>query len=46
MFNYTPQIPISAGHEFLITTDAKYKDICDDKFLYVDYVSGIFTGVQ
>ncbi|KAH9064117.1 pyruvate kinase [Lactarius vividus] len=32
-------IPISAGHEFFVTTDAKYKDICDDKYLYVDYAN-------
>ncbi|KAF8269324.1 pyruvate kinase [Lactarius quietus] len=32
-------IPISAGHEFIVTTDAKYKDICDDKYLYVDYTN-------
>ena len=46
--NWGMQIPISAGHEFAITTDANYKDICDDKYLYVDYVSGkppSFIGV-
>ena len=32
------QIPIKAGHEFIITTDDKYSEICDDKVLYVDYV--------
>ncbi|KAH9175462.1 pyruvate kinase [Lactarius sanguifluus] len=32
-------IPISAGHEFFVTTDAKYKDIGDDKYLYVDYAN-------
>ena len=35
------QIPITAGHEFIVTTDVKYKDICDDKYMYVDYVSGL-----
>lgn len=30
-------IAISAGHEFIITTDAKYSEICDDKILYLDY---------
>jgi pyruvate kinase len=42
-------IPIQAGHEFTVTTDVKYKDICDDKYLYVDYVSEktpSFTGVD
>jgi hypothetical protein len=34
------QVPIKAGHEFIVTTDVKYKDICDDKYMYVDYVSG------
>ena len=33
------QIAISAGHEFLITTDAKHAEICDDKVMYMDYVS-------
>jgi pyruvate kinase len=37
------QIPITAGHEFIVTTDVKYKDICDDKYMYVDYVSGLHT---
>jgi pyruvate kinase len=35
------QIPIVAGHEFVVATDLKYKDICDDKYMYVDYVSGL-----
>ena len=33
------QIPITAGHEFIVTTDVKYKGTCDDKYMYVDYVS-------
>jgi len=37
------QIHITAGHEFIVTTDVKYKDICDDKYMYVDYVSGLHT---
>ena len=32
------QIPIKAGHEFVLSTDASYKDSCDDKVMYVDYV--------
>ncbi|KAI0257451.1 pyruvate kinase [Lactifluus subvellereus] len=32
-------IPIPAGHEFIVSTDAKYKDICDDKYMYVDYAN-------
>jgi hypothetical protein len=35
------QVPIAAGHEFIVTTDVKYKDVCDDKYMYVDYVSGL-----
>ena len=33
------QIAISAGHEFIVTTEAKYAEICDDKMMYLDYVS-------
>lgn len=33
------QIAISAGHEFIVTTDAKHAEICDDKIMYLDYVS-------
>jgi pyruvate kinase len=32
-------IAISAGHEFVITTDARYSEICDDKITYLDYVN-------
>lgn len=32
------QIAIKAGHEFIVSTDTKYKDICDDKVLWMDYV--------
>lgn len=34
-----PQYPIKAGHEFILSTNDQYKDICDDKVMYVDYVS-------
>jgi pyruvate kinase len=30
-------ISIKAGHEFIISTDPKYKEACDDKVLYMDY---------
>ncbi|OBZ78882.1 Pyruvate kinase [Grifola frondosa] len=30
-------IPIKAGHEFIISADPKYKTICDDKVMYMDY---------
>ncbi|CAL1695283.1 unnamed protein product [Somion occarium] len=30
-------IPIKAGHEFIITTDERYSQICDDKIMYMDY---------
>ena len=33
------QIAISAGHEFIVTTETKYAEICDDKIMYLDYVS-------
>jgi pyruvate kinase len=29
--------PISAGHEFIITTDPQYAENCDDKIMWVDY---------
>ncbi|KAG8903844.1 Pyruvate kinase [Tulasnella sp. 403] len=32
-------IKISAGHEFIVTTDPKYATECDDKYMYVDYVN-------
>ncbi|KAJ6509430.1 pyruvate kinase [Mycena polygramma] len=28
---------ISAGHEFIISTDTKYSECCDDKVMWVDY---------
>jgi len=28
---------VPAGHEFIVTTDPQYAELCDDKFLYVDY---------
>ncbi|KAG7450622.1 pyruvate kinase [Guyanagaster necrorhizus] len=30
-------IAVSAGHEFIISTDSKYSEICDDKVMWVDY---------
>ena len=33
------QIPIKAGHEFIVSTEDKYAEACDDKVLYMDYVS-------
>lgn len=32
------QVPIKAGHEFIVTTDPKYAECGDDKHMYVDYV--------
>ncbi|KAG1825827.1 pyruvate kinase [Suillus subaureus] len=29
--------PIKAGHEFVISTEDKYSEICDDKVLWLDY---------
>lgn len=31
--------PIPAGHEFTLTTDPKYSEICDDQVMWVDYVN-------
>lgn len=30
-------IPIKAGHEFILSTDDQYKESCDDKVMYIDY---------
>ncbi|EGO05212.1 hypothetical protein SERLA73DRAFT_174221 [Serpula lacrymans var. lacrymans S7.3] len=30
-------VPIKAGHEFIVSTDPKYSEICDDKILWMDY---------
>ncbi|KAK1229681.1 Pyruvate kinase [Marasmius sp. AFHP31] len=30
-------INISAGHEFVVSTDSKYSEICDDKVMWMDY---------
>ncbi|KAH7928522.1 pyruvate kinase [Leucogyrophana mollusca] len=30
-------LPIKAGHEFVISTDDKYSEVCDDKILWLDY---------
>ncbi|KAG8838053.1 Pyruvate kinase [Serendipita sp. 400] len=32
-------IPIKAGHEFIISTEDKHKDCCDEKVMYVDYAN-------
>ncbi|KIY50571.1 pyruvate kinase [Fistulina hepatica ATCC 64428] len=32
-------IPIKAGYEFIVSTDPKYAQICDDKVLYMDYTN-------
>ncbi|KAF7306822.1 Pyruvate kinase [Mycena indigotica] len=31
--------PIKAGHEFIISTDLKYAENCDDKVMFVDYAN-------
>ncbi|KAI9316731.1 pyruvate kinase [Dichotomocladium elegans] len=31
------ELPISVGHEMIFSVDEQYKDICDDKVMYVDY---------
>ncbi|KIM48308.1 hypothetical protein M413DRAFT_440024 [Hebeloma cylindrosporum] len=31
--------PIPAGHEFILTTDSRYSEICDDQVMWVDYVN-------
>ena len=33
------QIPIKAGHEFTVSVDPKYAEACDDKVIFMDYVS-------
>jgi pyruvate kinase len=35
---YLLQWPIPAGHEFILSTDTSYSEICDDKVMWVDYV--------
>ncbi|CCD25211.1 pyruvate kinase PYK2 NDAI_0E03940 [Naumovozyma dairenensis CBS 421] len=30
---------VKQGHEMLFTTDPKYKEICDDQVMYLDYVN-------
>ncbi|KAG7099172.1 hypothetical protein E1B28_001043 [Marasmius oreades] len=30
-------IKVTAGHEFIISTDSKYSEICDDKIMFMDY---------
>ncbi|KAI8376176.1 pyruvate kinase [Radiomyces spectabilis] len=31
------EIPITVGHEMIFTVNEAYKDICDDKVMFVDY---------
>jgi len=31
--------PVPANHEFIVTTDVKYSEACDNNYLYVDYVN-------
>ncbi|KAI8642335.1 pyruvate kinase [Parasitella parasitica] len=31
------EIPIKAGHVFTLSVNDAYKDICDDKIMYIDY---------
>lgn len=33
------QIAIKAGHEFIVSVDPKYANACDDKVIFMDYVS-------
>ncbi|EMD41994.1 pyruvate kinase [Gelatoporia subvermispora B] len=30
-------VPIKAGHEFIVSTEDQYQNSCDDKVIYVDY---------
>lgn len=30
-------IKVAAGHEFIVSTDPKYSEICDDKVVWMDY---------
>ncbi|KAG8932255.1 Pyruvate kinase [Tulasnella sp. 418] len=32
-------IKISAGHEFIVTTDPRYAEACDEEYMYVDYAN-------
>lgn len=42
IISYICQYPVAAGHEFTVTTDAKYAELCDSEFLFVDYVCQYF----
>lgn len=33
----TQDIKIAAGHEFIVTVDTQYAELCDDKRLFMDY---------
>lgn len=35
----TKDYPIAAGHEFVVTTDPKYSEACDDHYMFVDYAN-------
>ena len=39
------QIAIKAGHEFIVSVDDKYSKACDDRVMYVDYVSCPFVYI-
>jgi hypothetical protein len=41
--SWNSQIAISAGHEFIVSTDPKYQEICDDKIMWMDYVRSFLT---
>jgi len=36
---FSLQIKVSAGHEFIVSTDPKFSEICDDKVIWVDYTN-------
>ncbi|KAG6818024.1 hypothetical protein H0H87_009179 [Tephrocybe sp. NHM501043] len=38
--------PVSAGHEFIISTDPKYSESCDDKIVWVDYPNSALSSQQ
>ena len=39
------QYTLKAGNEFIVSTDDKYAEACDDKVLYVDYVCHSFRAI-
>jgi hypothetical protein len=38
------QIKVQAGHEMYVTTDSQYAENCDDKYMYMDYVSTVLSN--